>query len=223
MSAIYLSCLDSGIDGSDSRMMYSALNLRPYFDMPMAKSSYWYLAVGYFNVVLPTFLPSSCSESAAFWLRAQSAKKQSARAAKSPMIPSRSLEMSRLRGRRARAWAKEDDERENGTWVPPTPKIEAPPTTQETAGVKLKPPAAALLGLSLLGNLDGIYKHATFPEVKMHTLTTGSRQRQGGMLMFGYTFAGKLWVSLGYDENAFEKKTVQQFWANVLEGVQVFL
>ena len=69
------------------------------------------------------------------------------------------------------------------------------------------------MGLSLLGNLDGIYKHANFPSIRMHTLTTGSRQRNGAMLLFGYTFAGKLWISLGYDENGFADDVVDRFWA----------
>lgn len=79
------------------------------------------------------------------------------------------------------------------------------------------------MGLSLLGNLDGMYKHATFPEIKLHTLTTGSRQRSGGMLLFGYTFVDKLWVSFGYDEAGFEEKTVQTFWKNVIEAIDGFL
>jgi len=42
------------------------------------------------------------------------------------------------------------------------------------------------------------------------------------MLMFAYTFAGKLWISLGYDENGFERKTVDLFWENVEAAIHEF-
>ncbi|KAL1722196.1 hypothetical protein EV715DRAFT_248064 [Schizophyllum commune] len=195
-------------------MMYSALNMRPYLLAEKAlNESYWFLAVGYFNVVLPSFLPADAAKT--FWLRARAAKAQSTRAAKSPMLVARARETARERGVRARQWAREDD----GVAAPPVAK----PTPAPTANSSPKVPSTALIGLSLLGNLDGMYKHATFGSVKMHTLTTGSRQRAGGMLLFGYTFAGKLWVSLGYDENGFEKETVQAYWRRVLEGIEEFL
>ncbi|TFK90810.1 hypothetical protein K466DRAFT_484133 [Polyporus arcularius HHB13444] len=211
-------------------LMYSALNLRPYFTKGPSSSmwnSYWYLAIGYFNVILPSFLPSdAASQEATFWLRARQAKEQSTRAAKNPLVASRTQEMAKERGERARAWAKEDDERENGTYVPPAPA--AAPASDGVAKepvlpARAKAPSAALIGLSLLGNLDGIYKHATFPAVKLHTLTTGSRQRNGAMLLFGYTFAGKLWISLGYDSNGFAGDVVDRFWKEALDCVDEFL
>lgn len=150
-----------------------------------------------------------------FWHRARSAKTQSTHAAKSPMVVSRSQEMAKERGKRARMWAEEDDEKEMGTWKPSP----APPAVKPSSSV----PSTALIGLSLLGNLDGVYKHNTFPDCQLHTLTTGSRQRHGGMLLFGYTFAGKLWVSLGYDENGFDKTVVDAFWANVIGCIDELL
>ncbi|KAG5349681.1 hypothetical protein C0989_002403, partial [Termitomyces sp. Mn162] len=109
--------------------------------------------------------------------------------------------MARERGRKARAWAKDDDDKANGIW-------KAPPVALKKSG----PPSSALIGLSLLGNLDGIYKHSSFHEIKLDTLTTGSRQRAGGMLLFGYTFLAKLWISFGYDENGFDEGIVERFW-----------
>jgi hypothetical protein len=197
-------------------MMYAAMNIRPYFPKPV-HDSYWFLAVGYFNVTLPNFIPSSCDVSKTFWHRARKAKEQSARAANSPMTRSRNREMAIKRGKQSRAWAKEDDEKEAGVYVsPPKTTSDRPPSPPRT-------PSVALLGLSLLGNLDGMYKHANFPDIKLHTLTTGSRQRHGAMLMFGYTFAGKLWISLGYDENGFDRGTVDSFWANVHAAIREFL
>lgn len=196
-------------------MMYSALNIRPHLSpSKLVSDSYWFLAIGYFNIVLPTFLPKSGDLAQTFWHRARLAKNQSAQAAKNPMVVSRIREMARERGVRARAWAKEDDEKELGTWTAPPPQTKTGPP---------KTPSAALLGLSLLGNLDGIYKHAKFDQIKMHTLTTGSRQRSGGMLLFGYTFVGKLWISLGYDENGFDADVVQRFWSNVLGSIDELL
>ncbi|KAG6890003.1 hypothetical protein C0995_012963 [Termitomyces sp. Mi166 len=195
------------------RLMYSALNLRPCLLGDKAPSdSYWFLSIGYFNVVLPTFLPRSGELGPIFWHRARSAKSQSTNIVKNPLTVSRSREMARERGRRAKAWAKEDDDKANGVW-------KAPPPAPRNPG----PPSSALLGLSLLGNLDGIYKHSNFPEIKLDTLTTGSRQRAGGMLLFGYTFVGKLWISLGYDENGLDKEVVEGFWSNVLSCTDEFL
>jgi hypothetical protein len=198
-----------------TRMMYSPINIRPYFPKP-TKGSYWYLSVGYFNVVLPNFIPASCEVSKTFWLRARKAKEQCSQVANSRMFVPRIREMAVKRGKQARVWAKEDDEKEAGVWVPPPPTSDKTPPTRG-------PPSIALLGVSLLGNLDGIYKHANFPDIKLHTLTTGSRQRHSAMLMFAYTFAGKLWVSLGYDENGFERKTVDLFWENVDAVIREFL
>ncbi|KAG6910511.1 hypothetical protein DXG01_009930 [Tephrocybe rancida] len=194
-------------------LMYSALNLRPYLLAEKAlNDSYWFLAIGYFNVMLPSFLPRSGEFEATFWHRARLAKTQSTDAVKNPMTVSRSREMARERGRRARAWAKEDDDKASGVW-------KAPPS----APTKKGPPSSALIGLSLLGNLDGIYNHAAFSEIELDTLTTGSRQRAGGMLLFGYTFVGRLWISLGYDENGFDKEVVERFWNNVLRCTEDFL
>jgi hypothetical protein len=41
-----------------------------------------------------------------------------------------------------------------------------------------------------------------------------SHQRSSGMLTFRYTFPGKLWISLGWDVNAFEKGMVEWFCDN---------
>ncbi|KAJ7727829.1 hypothetical protein DFH07DRAFT_782362 [Mycena maculata] len=204
--------------------MYSALNLRSVLTASKAlNDSYWYLAISYFNVVLPAFIPKTASDNdieKIFWHRARDAKNQSTRAAKSAMLVSRSYEMARERGQRARCWAREDDEKARGTWKAPAPSA-------ASTNVAKKPPSAALIGLSLLGNLDGIYKHSTFPDVQLHTLTTGSRQRAGGMLLFGYTFVGKsarkLWISLGYDQGGFDIDTVERFWRNVLTAVDTLL
>jgi len=239
-------------------MMYSALNLRPYL-LPVANlpdSSFWFVAIGYFNVVIPAFLPTSSSSSTeeteedklrfekTLWHRSREAKKQSTLAAKHPQLIARTHEMTVLRGERARQWAREDDEKACGVSSPfPAPP---PPAALNVTSAHLKadnanfvvseaaklpsPPSNALLGLSLLGNLDGIYQHAVYPKVQLTCLTTGSRQRPGALLLFGYTFKGKLWLCLGFDECAFNlgeenksKKTVEGWWEEVLSGIDEFL
>ncbi|KAG8695098.1 hypothetical protein FRC11_001736, partial [Ceratobasidium sp. 423] len=97
-----------------------------------------------------------------------------------------------------------------------------PDVTPET--LKPKPaPSTALIGLSLLGNLDGMYKHASYGTIKLTELTTGSRQRAGAMLLFSYTFVGKLWLCFGYDENGFERGVVEEFWKELLDAVDEIL
>ena len=178
--------------------------------------SYWFIAIGYFNVILPTFLPQSGEITGTFWHRARSAKAQSIKAVKTPMAISRCRQMAHERGTRARVWAREDDDKLAGTFKKPVV------TSTDNQG-KEKVPSSALMGLSLLGNLDATYKHATFPEIELHTLTTGSRQRSGGMLLFGYTFVEKLWVSFGYDRNGFQEDVVDAFWTQVIGAIDEFL
>ncbi|EKM61320.1 uncharacterized protein PHACADRAFT_247854 [Phanerochaete carnosa HHB-10118-sp] len=215
-------------DGSKElpSLMYSALNLRPYSTVkrPSLRDSYWFLSIGYFNVILPSFVSEDRTRAEiTFWHRARQAKEQSARAAKHPLLISRTQEMAKERGARARAWGKEDDEKEKGTWTPPTPSANTEPPREPVLPARAKVPSTALIGLSLLGNLDGMYKHANFSRIKLHTLTTGSRQRQGAMLLFGYTFVGRLWVSLGYDENGFSEGVVDKFWTECLQAIEEFL
>lgn len=226
-------------------MMYSALNVRPYLRPEVREdkqSSYWFTAIGYLNVILPAFLPpSACSDCVekVFWHRAREAKKQITKAAKHPLLVSRTHAMASERGARARVWAREDDEKDAGIWVPPappTPPSSCASTTSLAAKLEVeaeeeKPwtlpraPSTALVGLSMLGNLDAMYSHASYPALNLHTLTTGSRQRPGASLLFGYTFKGRLWVSLGYDELGFKEDVdgIGEWWRCFLQGVEEFL
>ena len=204
-------------------LLYSALNLRSYFTVPrpVPWDSYWFLAIGYFNVILPNFLPKTGQEKT-FWHRARQAKVQSTQAAKNKMIVSRTRQMARERAGRAQAWGKEDDEREQGTWAAPAP-APAGPDVKDILPARPAAPSAALMGLSLLGNLDGMYKAAEYPDIQLRGLTTGSRQRNGAMLLFGFTFAGKLCLSLGYDENGFADGVVDNFWKEMQHCTEEFL
>ena len=204
-------------------MMYSALNMRPYLMADKRlNDSYFFIAIGYFNIILPTFLPRTGEISSTFWHRARSTKSQIIKAMKTPMIISRCREMARERGTRARVWAQEDDQKLAGTFTKPKPVTSASPTVLQNQN-KEKIPSNALIGLSMLGNLDATYKHTTFPEIELHTLTSGSRQRPGGMLLFGYTFVDRLWVSFGYDKNGFQEDVVDAFWTQVTDAIDEFL
>lgn len=218
-------------------MMYSALNVRPYLRPEAKESSYWFTAIGYLNVILPTFIPdSACNDclEKVFWHRAREAKKQITKVAKHPLLVSRTHAMANERGARARVWAREDDEKDAGIWCPPGPPTppQSSPASKSAFDVEdpkawelPRAPSTALVGLSMLGNLDGMYNHASYPSLQLHTLTTGSRQRPGASLLFGYTFKGRLWVSLGYDELGFKEDVdgIGEWWKCLLEGVEEFL
>ena len=198
-------------------MMYSAINMRPYLMADKRlNDSYYFIAIGYFNIVLPTFLPKSSEITGTFWHRARTAKLQSTKAMKTPMALSRCREMARERRARAHVWAQEDD---SGHKLVKDPVVVAAVDNQ----TKEKIPSNALMGFSLLGNLDATYKRTSFPEIKFHTMTSGTRQRSGGMLLFAYTFIERLWLSFGYDKNGLQEDVVDAFWTQVIRAIDEFL
>ncbi|GAA6031973.1 hypothetical protein JCM8097_003368 [Rhodosporidiobolus ruineniae] len=247
-------------------MIYSALNVRPYLEK--TEEDWYHIAIGYYNIVLPSFLPRTLSPSAYFWHQAQSVKQQTTRAVKSPFLAPRTALMALERERRSIGFERADEAKRQeelagilaglaglgiGTEkAPEGEKSEAEMRVEEAEriakeenekaaktladmakkakeehvkdpSVRPKAPNVALMGLSMLGNLDGMYKHADYPSIKLHTLTTGSRQRPSSLLLFAYTFAGKLWFSLGYDSNGFERGTVEKWWDELLKGVDELL
>ncbi|CUA67564.1 hypothetical protein RSOLAG22IIIB_07438 [Rhizoctonia solani] len=212
-------------------LMYTALNTRPWLDQASKDESFFRLNIGYFNVILPSFVPSDSADvHRTFWHRARLAKAQSSSAVKSPFIIARTQITASKREEQAIKWAKIDDEaaaKQNGLLTPvSTPvneQLPALPSVQVAPPVPKPAPSTALMGLSLLGNLDGMYKHASYGAVKLTELTTGSRQRAGAMLLFSYTFVGKLWLCFGYDENGFERGVVEEFWNELLCGVDDIL
>ncbi|KAG8948423.1 hypothetical protein FRC04_009793 [Tulasnella sp. 424] len=206
-------------------MMYTALNLRPYL-LP-SDSSYWSPALGFFNIILPSFVPSTSLSGdktawkalrSTFWQRARSAKAQTARATKHPLLVSRVRETARQRSETARAFAVEDDAKELGLPMHPRTSSSTPIITQKSTA-----PSAALFGLSQLGSLDGIYIHKDYPSVQLHWHAPATRIRPGGFLLFSYTFAGKLYLNLGYDVNGFKDGIVEAWWKDLQGGVEEFL
>ncbi|QRW20465.1 hypothetical protein RhiXN_09440 [Rhizoctonia solani] len=198
-------------------LMYSALNTRPWLDQISANESFFRLNIGYFNIFIPS---ESASIHRTFWHRARLAKAQSAAAVKSQFIISRTQLTASKRKEQAIKWAKIDDEEaartRTGLLTPATTPIKEQPPALPNVEPRASrsnptPPSTALMGLSLLGNLDGMYTHAAYGPIKLDTLTTGSRQRAGAMLLFSYTFVGKLWLCFGYDENGFDRAVVEEF------------
>ncbi|CAE7215678.1 unnamed protein product [Rhizoctonia solani] len=213
-------------------LMYTALNTRSWSDQASKDESFFRLNIGYFNVILPSFIPSDpASAHRAFWHRARLAKAQSSSAVKSRFIVARTQITACKREEQAIKWAKIDDEVDSKRTGLPTPvstptqeqQPALPSVGSQTPVVPQPAPSTALMGLSLLGNLDGMYKHASYGAIKLSELTTGSRQRSGAMLLFGYTFVGKLWLCFGYDENGFERGVVEEFWNELLDGVDEIL
>ncbi|KAG6841064.1 hypothetical protein C0991_002275, partial [Blastosporella zonata] len=194
----------------DPVMVYTAINLRPHLlASPAPDPTYWFLALTYFTLVLPSFPPSS---KRAFWLRAKSAKAQTHAAIQSPLLVHRALEMAAERAGRARN--------------KPQPVLNVAKLLNTTTG-KLLPgpaPSAALLGLSLIGNLDATYDRRAYPQFVLKDVTTASRQKAGGILFLVHTFGGRLWLQLFYDQEGFGGEgEVNRFWEEMGKCIEEFL
>ncbi len=229
-------------------MMYTAVNLRPYLHAalnPHPLDSRIFLILGYLNVVLPGFLPRIALEKCnaeeekrkvlekTFWLRARSVRDQHRKTLRSPLFASQNRVMGKERAARAKDWAVIDDHEEEVRkrkmkGSPPPPPLPSSPTPSAGSasgdGVgKKKPPSAALLGLSLFGDLDNVYAPTNFPALDVVDLLSGTRKNTGGMLLMGYTFRGRIYSTLGWDARCFEPGVVEEFWKNVEEAWKEFL
>ncbi|GAA5922044.1 uncharacterized protein JCM15063_003169 [Sporobolomyces koalae] len=222
--------------------LYSAQNIRGSLQKEQGQDEY-HLAIGYYNIILPAFYPNSIPVSDYLWLQALSVKRQTAKIVKSPFLTSRTILKTIERETRSIGFERADAKKREST-VECTKgletsaerrdsKVEEMETEtregviQPTRVVPNEPAVAniSLMGLSMLGNLDAIYQHAEYSKsgIELHTLTTGSRQRPGAILLFSYTFAGKLAISLGYDRNGFERGTIERWWQELLKAVDELL
>jgi hypothetical protein len=207
-------------------MMYSAINLRPHFQLPPPPASFMFLALAYFNVVLPAFLPRSTSLPSAFWHRARLVKAQKHAYINSPMLVSRTQEMNKARCRRAKTFAKEDDEVLRRQPQPPIRSATPSPAKSHPAGAPQAPqapPSAALLGLSMLGNLDEIYNGERYPTIQLTQATGVTRKGKGGILMMSHTFRKRFYITLSWDTQGFSEGVVEEFWSRVQSGLDEFL
>ncbi|KAF9504241.1 hypothetical protein BS47DRAFT_1355452 [Hydnum rufescens UP504] len=187
-------------------MMYTAVNLRPYSsnERVALPGSYFFLSLTYFNVP------------------------QQKKYLKSPMLIGRTQTMNLERGARSRVWAKEDDDILAGVSTTPSPPAVAvapkpDPTPTPTAPAAASappwslppPPTMALVGLTLLGDLDDIYPAAAYPDFEFGRIASFTRKTKGKMLLLAHTFRGKFFIQLG--------GLVEEFWARILNGVDEFL
>jgi len=95
-------------------------------------------------------------------------------------------------------------------------------------------PSRALLGVSLIGNLDNTYIRSAYSmpaasstgapyPVRLQSVTTASKLKAGGMLLLAHTFGGKLWVQMFWDVNGFEAGVLEGWCNGVVDGVKELL
>ncbi|KAJ7698644.1 hypothetical protein B0H17DRAFT_324927 [Mycena rosella] len=182
-------------------MLYTAANLRPHLT-PQSSTSHWFLALAYFTISLPAFEPANPM---GVWHRAHLAKVQMQQAVRSPLLPARALLSAAARARRTPA---------SGFTPPPeSPALPARPAA-----------SAALLGISLIGDLDRTYARAAYgPGVHLHSVATASRLKPGGLLLLGHSFGGRLVLQLCWDSMGFAEGEVERFWAALAGAVTEFL
>ncbi|KAJ7885180.1 hypothetical protein B0H14DRAFT_3739447 [Mycena olivaceomarginata] len=185
-------------------MLYTAANLRPHL-APQSSISNWYLALAYFTISLPAFLPVN---NAGIWHRARLAKAQMQHAARSPLLPARALLSAAARARR----------------TPPSPSAFVPPPTESPELPTRPATSAALLGISLIGDLDRTYARAAYgPGVHLLSVMTASRLKPGGLLLLGHSFGGRLVLQLCWDRMGFAEGEVERFWIALTSAVPEFL
>jgi hypothetical protein len=194
-------------------MMYTAISLRRYLP---PTSSYMSLALGYCNIVLPSFLPRSADPRAMFWLRARSAQSQMRKLTRTSLLLGRSQLMFMARGQRAKAFAVKDDEAD-GTLSPQKPShIPPPPQTGPSF------PSVALMGITCMGELDGIYDAARYSDIKLVDVFGQVRKAKGGILLASSTVNGRLSLVLGWDAAAFSPGVIDEFWGHFVRGLREF-
>ncbi|KAJ7484438.1 hypothetical protein FB451DRAFT_1028705 [Mycena latifolia] len=184
-------------------MLYTAANLRPHLK-PQPSAAHWFLALAYFTISLPAFAPPKPT---GVWHRARLAKAQMQHAVRSPLLPTRTLLSAAARARR----------------TPPSASAFAPPP--ESPGLPARPAAsAALLGISLIGDLDRTYVRTAYgPGVHLRSVATASRLKPGGLLLLGHSFGARLVLQLCWDSMGFAEGEVERFWAALTGAVGEFL
>ncbi|KAJ7699489.1 hypothetical protein B0H16DRAFT_1836277 [Mycena metata] len=240
-------------------MLYTAANLRahlaPQPSGAATSPSHWFLALAYFTISLPAWAPAT---KAGMWLRARAAKTQMQKAVRSPLLPTRALLSAAGRARRApssssssasatSASAGSDNEKPKSVKSKSAPF--APPP--ENPALPSRPAAsAALLGISLIGDLDRTYLRSAYspqiapssstqikpeitptlttPRIHLLSVATASRLKPGGLLLLGHTFGGRLvlqlcWDCMGFAAPGQGEGGVEAFWEGLGGAVGEFL
>ncbi|KAF8217762.1 hypothetical protein K438DRAFT_1795604 [Mycena galopus ATCC 62051] len=186
-------------------MLYTAANLRSHL-APHSSTSQWFLALAYFTISLPAFPPAN---DAGIWHRARLSKAQMQTAVRSPLLPARSLLSAASRARSRRT---------------PSPSDFVPPSSESPELPKRPAASAALLGISLIGDLDRTYARAAYgPGVQPLSVMTASRLKPGGLLLLGHSFGGRLALQLCWDSMGFAEGEVERFWTALTSAVPELL
>ncbi|KAJ7471271.1 hypothetical protein B0H11DRAFT_1867869 [Mycena galericulata] len=201
-------------------MVYTAVSLRRFLPITSPLSSYMSLALGYCNIVLPSFIPRLIDPHAMFWHRARSAQSQVSAFNRSPLLRQRSQMMGVDRGLRAKAFAKMDDEAD-GTVPRSTEKPSLAPT-QLGANANAVP-SIALMGISCLGDLGEIYRAERYPSLQLVEALSNVRKARGGILMFTQILNKQFSMTLGWDAAGFPPGFIEEFWGNFVGGVHEFI
>ncbi|KAJ7653244.1 hypothetical protein DFH06DRAFT_529718 [Mycena polygramma] len=201
-------------------LFYTAINLRQHLERISPLTSDMTLALGFGNIVLSAFMPSSVDPHALFWLRARSVQSQMRKQTQSPLLLQRSKLASAERSHRAKAFAKQDDEAD-GT-LPPSPQTKKAPAPASTPGT-VNVPSVALLGVSHLGDFTPRYPPERHPAVEFLDFTGHSRKAKGGILLFTRRTRGRFAMWLDYDAAAFPPGLIEEFWGNLVGGADEFL
>ncbi|KAJ7792221.1 hypothetical protein B0H14DRAFT_3499426 [Mycena olivaceomarginata] len=154
------------------------------------------LALDYHNVMLPTFLPST-DPRATFWLRCRAAQKQMFAYTRSPLLLRRSLVTSAMRGQRAKAWARIDDEAD---------------------GTVTAVPSLALLGLTQTGDIDGLFHPERYPTSRRRTSTRAPGGPRAASSWRRARFASAS-SFLCWDAAPYAPGLVEEFWGYVVDGL----
>ncbi|KAF7320140.1 hypothetical protein MKEN_00798500 [Mycena kentingensis (nom. inval.)] len=184
-------------------MLYTAASLRGH--LPQDSASQTFLALAYFTISLPAFPPSGAR---GVWHRARVAKAQMQTAARSPLLAIRAVMSASGRTRR----------------VPDDPGAFSPPSSPSPALPTRPQQSAALMGISLIGDLDRTYlRHEYGAGVELLSVGTASRLKPGGILLLGHSFGKKLVVQLCWDTMGFEESTIERFWNSFTEAIDEYL
>ncbi|KAJ6623687.1 hypothetical protein B0H10DRAFT_1909040 [Mycena sp. CBHHK59/15] len=199
-------------------MMYTAVSLKQHLTpitSPLSSTDLC-LMLGYCNIVLPAFLPSSGTDrSSAFWARARATQSQLHKHTRSPLLLGRSQMVGVQRARRAKAFAKQDDEA-NGTLPPQTTQRIPAPASNSV-------PSAALIGLTHIGDLSTVYRQELYPTIEFLDGVGHVRKAKGGILLSTRTIRKHFILALGFDSAGFAPGVVEEFWENLVSGMYEFI
>ncbi|KAJ7025576.1 hypothetical protein C8F04DRAFT_133927 [Mycena alexandri] len=208
-------------------LFYTAISLRRHLAPISPLASAMSLALGYGNIVLPAFIPSAPGVDVrkVFWLRARGVQAQMHKQTRSPMLLPRAQILSFERGRRAKAFAKQDDEadgtlpRSNQARTRQNQDDKKPPVQLQAPTI----PSVALMGISHLGDLTSTYRTERYPSIEFVDSVGHSRKAKGGILLFTRSAQGCFSTMLEWDAAAFPPGLVEEFWGHFVGGVHEFI